>query len=196
MLVNPRSDFHDGVNRLRTNVSGIGASVKQRSIVDALRGNLNIVSTPNTGSQSNSSASLGFSFTGPTIGSTAGQDLLTASNIGTALGGMTLGGLQPGFGSGKGSTNWIDTPAGLYSSGDQNITVGGNTNLAASGLISSDGQVNLDTGTLTWSDFVGTQKYQGYQVDANIDLYSGKDANGKTQNNSSAEGKYQLDDVE
>ncbi|NTG09230.1 hypothetical protein G6L25_18860, partial [Agrobacterium rhizogenes] len=159
-------------------------------------GNLNIVSTPNTGSQSNSSASLGFSFTGPTIGSTAGQDLLTASNIGTALGGMTLGGLQPGFGSGKGSTNWIDTPAGLYSSGDQNITVGGNTNLAASGLISSDGQVNLDTGTLTWSDFVGTQKYQGYQVDANIDLYSGKDANGKTQNNSSAEGKYQLDDVE
>ncbi|WP_205125219.1 hypothetical protein, partial [Rhizobium rhizogenes] len=37
MLVNPRSDFHDDVNRLRTNVSGIGASVKQRSIVDALR---------------------------------------------------------------------------------------------------------------------------------------------------------------
>ncbi|WP_210268975.1 hypothetical protein, partial [Rhizobium rhizogenes] len=29
-LVNPRSDFHDDVNRLRTNVSGIGASVKQR----------------------------------------------------------------------------------------------------------------------------------------------------------------------
>ena len=159
-------------------------------------GNLNIVSTPNTGSQSNSSASLGFSFTGPTIGSTPGQDLLTSGNVGTALGGLTLGGVQPGFGSGKGSTNWIDTPAGLYSTGDQNITVGGNTNLAASGLISSDGQVNLDTGTLTWSDFVGTQKYQGYQVNADIDLYGGKDANGKTQNNSSAEGKYQLDDVE
>jgi filamentous hemagglutinin len=160
-------------------------------------GNLNIVSTPNTGSQSNSSASLGFSFTGPTIGrSDDGSPLLTAGNVGTALGGLTLGGMQPGFGSGKGSTNWIDTPAGLYSSGDQNITVGKNTNLTAAGLISSDGQINLDTGTLTWSDFVGTQKYQGYQVDANIDLYSGKDANGKTQNNSSAEGKYQLDDVE
>ncbi|NTJ65337.1 filamentous hemagglutinin N-terminal domain-containing protein [Agrobacterium rhizogenes] len=159
-------------------------------------GNLNIISTPNTGSQSNSSASLGFSFTGPTIGSAAGQSLLTAGNVGTALGGLTLGGVQPGFGSGKGSTNWIDTPAGLYSTGDQNITVGGNTNLAASGLISTDGAVNLDTGTLTWSDFVGTQKYQGYQVNADIDLYSGKDANGKTTNNSSAEGKYQLDDVE
>ncbi|MGM4986050.1 hemagglutinin repeat-containing protein [Rhizobium sp. 11_C7_N12_5] len=159
-------------------------------------GNLNIVSTPNTGSQSNSSSSLGFSFTGPTVGSTAGQDLLTAGNVGTALGGLTLGGVQPGFGSGKGSTNWIDTPAGLYSTGDQNITVGGNTNLAASGLISTDGQVNLDTGTLTWSDFVGTQKYQGYEVNANIDLYSGADANGKTRNNSSASGKYQLDDVE
>ncbi len=159
-------------------------------------GNLNIVSTPNTGSQSNSSTSLGFSFTGPTIGSAPGQNLLTAGNVGTALGGLTLGGVQPGFGSGKGSTNWIDTPAGLYSTGDQNITVGGNTNLAASGLISADGQVNLDTGTLTWSDFVGTQKYQGYQVNANIDLYSGADANGKTTSNSSASSKYQLDDVE
>jgi filamentous hemagglutinin len=159
-------------------------------------GNLNIVSTPNTGSQSNSSSSLGLSFTGPTLGSTAGQPLLTAGNIGTALGGLTLGGVQPGFGSGKGSTNWIDTPAGLYSTGDQNITVGGNTNLAASGLISTDGQVNLDTGTLTWSDFVGTQKYQGYEVNADIDLYSGTDANGKNKNNSSASGKYQLDDVE
>ncbi|MDK4741396.1 hemagglutinin repeat-containing protein [Rhizobium sp. CNPSo 3464] len=159
-------------------------------------GNLSIVSMPNTGTQSNSSTSLGFSFTGGTIGKTDGQDLLTASNVGTALGGLTLGGVQPGFGSGKGSTNWIDTPAGLYSTGDQNITVGKNTNLAAAGLISTDGQVNLDTGTLTWSDFVGSQKYQGYQVDANIDLYGGADANGKTQNNSSAEGKYQLDDVE
>ncbi|MBB3457260.1 hypothetical protein FHT86_005578 [Rhizobium sp. BK313] len=54
----------------------------------------------------------------------------------------------------------------------------------------------LATGTLTWSDFVGSQKYQGYQVDANIDLYGGKDANGQTTNNSSAEGKYLLDDVE
>ena len=159
-------------------------------------GNLNIVSTPNTGSQSNSSSSLGLSFTGPTIGSTAGQPLLTSDNVGTALGGLTLGGVQPGFGSGKGSTNWIDTPAGLYSVGDQNITVGGNTNLAASGLISTDGRVNLDTGTLTWSDFVGTQKYQGYEVNANIDLYSGTDANGQNKNNSSASGKYQLDDVE
>ncbi|MGV1761855.1 hemagglutinin repeat-containing protein [Rhizobium sp. A22-96] len=159
-------------------------------------GNLNIVSTPNTGSQSNSSASLGFSFTGPTIGNTAGQPLLTAGNIGTALGGLMLGGVQPGFGSGKGSTNWIDTPAGLYSTGDQTITVGGNTNLAASGLISTDGEVNLDTGTLTWSDFVGTQKYQGYEINADIDLYSGTDANGKNKNNSSASGKYQLDDVE
>ncbi|MFS8057171.1 hypothetical protein QD357_30890, partial [Rhizobium sp. BR 317] len=155
-----------------------------------------IISTPNTGSQSNSSTSLGFSFTGGTIGKTDGQDLLTASNVGTALGGLTLGGVQPGFGSGKGSTNWIDTPAGLYSTGDQNITVGKNTNLTAAGLISTDGQVNLDTGTLTWSDFVGSQKYQGYQVNADIDLYGGKDANGITQNNSSAEGKYQLDDVE
>ncbi|MBB3405804.1 hypothetical protein FHT84_006089, partial [Rhizobium sp. BK289] len=159
-------------------------------------GNLNIVSTPNTGSQSNSSSSLGFSFTGPTVGSTAGQDLLTSGNIGTALGGLTLGGVQPGFGSGKGSTNWIDTPAGLYSTGDQNIIVGKNTNLTAAGLISSKGEVSLDTGTLTWSDFVGSQKYQGYEVNANIDLYSGIDANGQTRNNSSASGKYQLDDVE
>ncbi|MDK4741395.1 hemagglutinin repeat-containing protein [Rhizobium sp. CNPSo 3464] len=159
-------------------------------------GNLSIISTPNTGTQSNSSSSLGFSFTGGTIGKTDGQDLLTASNVGTALGGLTLGGVQPAFGSGKGSTNWIDTPAGLYSTGDQNITVGKNTNLTAAGMISTDGQVNLDTGTLTWSDFVGSQKYQGYQVNADIDLYGGKDANGITQNNSSAEGKYQLDDVE
>lgn len=167
------------------------------TIIGTVGGDLSIVSTPGTGSQSNSSQSLGFSFTGPTVGkSDDGSPLLTTDNAKTALGGLTLGGVQPGFGKGSGSTSWIDQPSGLYSTGDQTITVGGNTNLAASGLISSDGQVNLDTGTLTWSDFVGTQKYQGYQVDANIDLYSGKDANGKTQNNSSAEGKYQLDDVE
>ncbi|TIX90846.1 hypothetical protein [Rhizobium sp. P44RR-XXIV] len=121
---------------------------------------------------------------------------MTSGDIGTALGGLTLGGVQPGFCSGKGSTNWTDTPAGLYSTGDQTITVGGNANLAASRLISTDGEVNLDTGTLTWSDFVGTQKYQGYEVNADIDLYSGTDANGKNKNNSSASGKYQLDDVE
>ncbi|KEA04228.1 hemagglutinin repeat-containing protein [Rhizobium rhizogenes] len=167
------------------------------TIIGTVGGDLSIVSTPGTGSQSNSSQSLGFSFTGPTVGkSDDGSPLLTTDNAKTALGGLTLGGVQPGFGKGSGSTSWIDQPSGLYSTGDQTITVGGNTNLAAAGLISSDGQVNLDTGTLTWSDFVGTQKYQGYQVDANIDLYSGKDANGKTQNNSSAEGKYQLDDVE
>ncbi|NTI88988.1 hypothetical protein G6L87_18090, partial [Agrobacterium rhizogenes] len=167
------------------------------TIIGTVGGDLSIVSTPGTGSQSNSSQSLGFSFTGPTVGkSDDGSPLLTTDNAKTALGGLTLGGVQPGFGKGSGSTSWIDQPSGLYSTGDQTITVGGNTNLAASGLISSDGQVNLDTGTLTWSDFVGSQKYQGYQVDANIDLYSGKDANGKTQNNSSAEGKYQLDDVE
>ncbi|QTG07578.1 filamentous hemagglutinin N-terminal domain-containing protein [Rhizobium rhizogenes] len=167
------------------------------TIIGTVGGDLSIVSTPGTGSQSNSSQSLGFSFTGPTVGkSDDGSPLLTTDNAKTALGGLTLGGVQPGFGKGSGSTSWIDQPSGLYSTGDQTITVGGNTNLAASGLISSDGQVNLDTGTLTWSDFVGSQKYQGYQVDANIDLYSGADANGKTQNNSSAEGKYQLDDVE
>lgn len=166
------------------------------TIIGNVGGDLSIVSTPGTGSQSNSSQSLGFSFTGPTVGKTDGQPLLTTDNANTALGGLTLGGVQPGFGKGSGSTSWIDQPSGLYSTGNQNITVGGNTNLAASGLISSDGQVNLDTGTLTWSDFVGTQKYQGYQVNANIDLYSGADANGKTLNNSSAEGKYQLDDVE
>lgn len=116
-------------------------------------GDFSIFSTPNTGSQSNSSSSLGFSFTGPTIAnSNDGTQSLTTANAGSALDGLTLGGVQPGFGSGKGSTNWIDTPAGLYSTGDQNITVGKNTNLTAAGLISSDGQLNLDTGTLTWSD--------------------------------------------
>lgn len=120
------------------------------AIIGNVGGDLSIVSTPGTGSQSNSSQSLGFSFTGPTVGkSDDGSPLLTTDNAKTALGGLTLGGMQLGFGSGKGSTNWIDTPAGLYSSGDQNITVGKNTNLTAAGLISSDGQINLDTGTLT-----------------------------------------------
>ncbi|QND50314.1 hypothetical protein HB780_22570 [Rhizobium lusitanum] len=166
------------------------------TIIGTVGGDLSIVSTPGTGSQSNSSSSLGFSFTGPTVGKTDGQPLLTTDNANAALGGLTLGSVQPGFGKGSGSTSWIDRPSGLYSTGDQTITVGGNTNLAASGLISTDGQVNLDTGTLTWSDFIGTQKYQGYEVNADIDLYSGTDANGKNKNNSSASGKYQLDDVE
>jgi filamentous hemagglutinin len=159
-------------------------------------GNLDIISTPGTGSQSNSSASLGFSFTGPTIGRSGSDPLLTADNADKALGGLSLGGIQPGFGSGSGSTNWIDTPAGLYSIGQQTITVGGNTNLAASGLISDTGQVDLTTGTFTWSDFSGSQEYRDIEVDANIDLYNGTDANGKNNNNSSAQGKYQLDNVQ
>ncbi|GAA3105030.1 hypothetical protein GCM10010520_57390 [Rhizobium viscosum] len=158
-------------------------------------GNLDIMSTPSTGASASSSTSLGFSFTGPTIGRSDGSPLLTGENAGKALGGITLGGIQPGFGSGKGSTNWIDTPSGLYSDGATNVYVGGNTNLAAAGIVSSSGQVDLNTGTLTYSDFEGSKEYKNVEVEANIDLYGGKDANGKSQNNSSAQGKYQLDDV-
>jgi hypothetical protein len=169
--------------------------VSRAAPVRTVGGNLDIVSTPSTGSSANSSQSLGFSFTGGTIGRSAdGSPLLTSDNAGTALGGLTLGGVQPGFGSGKGSTSWIDTPAGLYSDGATNVYVGGNTNLTAAGIISSTGQVDLDTGTLTWSDFAGSKEYKAYEVDANIDLFSGKDANDQSKNTSSAEGKYQLDD--
>jgi len=82
------------------------------------------------------------------------------------------------------------------------VTVEGNTHLGAGKIISENGDLTLDTGTLTHEDFSGSKKYEGFDVNANIDL-SGKDADGNKQQqpgqttlpSTTAEGKYQLDDT-
>jgi len=144
------------------------------SVIGNVGGDLDIISTPSTGGQSNSSASAGISFGSGGIGG------ITGANVGGS--------------TGKGSTNWIDQPSGLYSTGDQDITVGGNTNLAASGLISTEGTVDLTTGTLTWSDFDGSKEYKNIGADLGLDFSTGKDKDGHSTANETLSGTYQLDD--
>jgi filamentous hemagglutinin len=73
---------------------------------------------------------------------------------------------------------------------------GGKTHLGAGKIISESGDLVLDTGTLTFENFNGTQGYEGFDVTANIDL-SGKGAQRPDQTSqprNSVEGSYQLDD--
>ncbi|WP_079210986.1 hypothetical protein [Brucella pituitosa] len=82
------------------------------------------------------------------------------------------------------------------------MTVEGNTHLGAGKIISENGDLTLDAGTLTHEGFSGSKKHEGFDVNANIVL-SGMDADGNKQQqpgqttlpSTTAEGKYQLDDT-
>lgn len=156
-----------------------GAVVSGETVTADVGRDLNIISVPDTGSSSNSSASIGASFSGP-------------------LGGMpSLTGVSPGGGLGSGKTNWISEQSGLVSSGQMDVTVGGNTHLGAGKIISESGDLTLDTGTLTFENFQGSKQYEGFDVTLNIDLTGkGPQQPGETsQPRTTGEGSWQLDDT-
>ncbi|MFC7067713.1 hypothetical protein [Brucella rhizosphaerae] len=76
------------------------------------------------------------------------------------------------------------------------LTVEGNTHLGAGKIISESGDLTLDTGTLTHENFSGSKQYEGFDVQANIDLIGKQQQPEQTaQPNNTAEGTYQLDDT-
>jgi len=177
----------DGTNQVNSHVSGTGditlksgndtrlagAVVSGDTVTADVGGDLTILSVPDTGTNSNHSASAGFSLGG----------------------GQLLSGVQVGGGSGSGETNWITEQSGLVSNGAMHVTVGGNTHLGAGKIISATGDLILDTGTLTHDNFEGQKGYEGFSVDLGIDLSSGKDAAGNATTNHTLEGSYRLDDT-
>ncbi|NKC04963.1 hypothetical protein HED55_22695 [Ochrobactrum haematophilum] len=160
-----------------------GAVVEGETITANVGRDLNIISVPDTGESSNESSSFGVS------GSLSG-------------GTPKVTGVSPGFGTGSGETNWIGEQSGLVSKGEMDVYVERNTHLGAGKIISESGDLKLDTGTLTHEDFSGSKKYEGFDIQANIDL-TPKDADGNKQQQpdqtsqpkNSAEGTYQLDDT-
>lgn len=160
-----------------------GAVVEGETITANVGRDLNIISVPDTGESSNRSSSFGVS------GSLSG-------------GTPKVTGVSPGFGTGSGETNWIGDQSGLVSKGEMDVYVEGNTHLGAGKIVSESGDLKLDTGTLTHEDFSGSKKYEGFDIQANIDL-TPKDADGNKQQQpdqtsqpkNSAEGTYQLDDT-
>ncbi|KAB2793096.1 hemagglutinin [Brucella anthropi] len=160
-----------------------GAVVEGETITANVGRDLNIISVPDTGESSNKSSSFGVS------GSLSG-------------GTPKVTGVSPGFGTGSGETNWIGEQSGLVSKGEMDVYVEGNTHLGAGKIVSESGDLKLDTGTLTHEDFSGSKKYEGFDIQANIDL-TPKDADGNKQQQpdqtsqpkNSAEGTYQLDDT-
>ncbi|WP_262530871.1 hemagglutinin repeat-containing protein [Agrobacterium tumefaciens] len=177
----------DGTTQVNSHVSGTGditlksgndtrlagAVVSGDTVTANVGGDLTILSVPDTGTNSNHSASAGFSLGG----------------------GQLLSGVQVGGGSGSGETNWITEQSGLVSNGAMDVTVGGNTHLGAGKIISATGDLILDTGTLTHDNFEGQKGYEGFSVDLGIDLSSGKDAAGNATTNHTLEGSYQFDDT-
>ncbi len=175
----------DGTTQVNSHVSGTGditlksgndtrlagAVVSGDTVTANVGGDLTILSVPDTGTNSNHSASAGFSL------------------------GQLLSGVQVGGGSGSGETNWITEQSGLVSNGAMDVTVGGNTHLGAGKIISATGDLILDTGTLTHDNFEGQKGYEGFSVDLGIDLSSGKDAAGNATTNHTLEGSYRLDDT-
>ncbi|WP_080686152.1 hemagglutinin repeat-containing protein [Rhizobium leguminosarum] len=158
-----------------------GAVVSGDTITADIGGNLNIISTPDTGSSANSSASAGFSLSGA-----VGGNFLPLTT--------QLSGLQFGGGLGAGATNWISEQSGLLSTGKMDIEVGGNTDLQAGKIISESGNLSLSTDTLTYSDFLGQKGYEGFSAQIGIDI-PGKQLPGAPPANNTLEGNYQLDDT-
>ncbi len=144
-----------------------GAVVTGETITADVGRDLNIISQKDTGESSNKSASLG----------------------------VSTSGVSPGFGTGSGETNWIDEQSGLVSKGKMDVTVEGNTHLGAGKIISENGDLTLDTGTLTHEDFSGSKQYEGFDVQANIGLTGTQQPDQTSQPNVSGEGTYQLDDT-
>lgn len=160
-----------------------GAVVEGETITANVGRDLNIISVPDTGESSNKSSSFGVS--------------------GSLSGGVPkVTGVSPGYGTGSGETNWINEQSGLVSKGEMDVYVEGNTHLGAGKIVSESGDLTLDTGTLTHEDFSGSKKYDGFDIQANIDL-TPKDADGNKQQQpdqtsqprTTAEGTYQLDDT-
>lgn len=154
-----------------------GAVVEGETITANVGRDLNIISVPDTGESSNKSSSFGVS--------------------GSLSGGVPkVTGVSPGFGTGSGETNWISEQSGLVSKGEMDVYVEGNTHLGAGKIISESGDLTLDTGTLTHEDFSGSKKYEGFDIQANIDLTGKEQQPDQTsQPKNSAEGTYQLDDT-
>lgn len=75
------------------------------------------------------------------------------------------------------------------------VTVEGNTHLGAGKIVSENGDLTLDTGTLTHEDFSGSKQYEGFDVQANIGLTEKQQPDQTSQPKNSAEGTYQLDDT-
>ncbi|PWU70830.1 hypothetical protein DK867_22640 [Ochrobactrum sp. POC9] len=127
------------------------AVVESETITANVGRDLNIISVPDTGESSNKSSSFGVS------GSLSG-------------GTPKVTGVSPGLGTGSGETNWISEQSGLVSKGEMEVRVEGNTHLGAGRIISESGDLKLDTGRLTHEDFSGSKKYEGFDIQANIDL--------------------------
>ena len=154
-----------------------GAVVEGETITANVGRDLNIISVPDTGESSNKSSSFGVS------GSLSG-------------GTPKVTGVSPGFGTGSGETNWIGEQSGLVSKGEMDVRVEGNTHLGAGKIVSESGDLKLGTGTLTHEDFSGSKKYEGFDIQANIDLTGKEQQPDQTsQPKNSAEGTYQLDDT-
>ncbi|WP_407865921.1 hemagglutinin repeat-containing protein [Phyllobacterium phragmitis] len=171
-----------------------GAVVSGETVTADVGRDLNIISVPDTGEAKNSSVSAGFSLSGP------GQKVGSLGDLGGAIGSAlgttpSISGVQPGFGTGSGETNWISEQSGLISSGKMEVTVGGNTHLGAGKIVSESGDLTLDTGTLTHENFSGSKQYEGFDVQANIDTTGGKGTLENALGNTTAEGSYKRDDT-
>lgn len=139
---------------------------------------LNIISVPDTGESSNKSSSIGVS-----------------GSVGA--GGAAITGVSPGYGTGSSKTNWIEEQSGLVAKDKVDVMVGGNTHLGAGKIISESGDLKLDTGTLTHEDFSGTKKYEGFDIQANINLTGKQQQPDQTsQPKHTAEGSYKKDDTQ
>lgn len=74
------------------------------------------------------------------------------------------------YGTGSGETNWISEQSGLVSKGEMDVRVESNTHLGAGKIVSESGDLTLDTGMVILEDFSGSEKYEGFDIQANVNL--------------------------
>ncbi|MBM7331906.1 MULTISPECIES: hypothetical protein [Brucella/Ochrobactrum group] len=64
--------------------------------------------------------------------------------------------------------DWISELSGLVSKGEMDVRVEGNTHLGAGKIVSESGDLTLATGTITLENFSGSEKYEGFDIQANV----------------------------
>jgi hypothetical protein len=60
------------------------------------------------------------------------------------------GSLSVNGGAGSGSSAWVNEQSGIFAENGIDVSVGGNTALVGGAIVSENGEITLDTGTLTF----------------------------------------------
>ncbi len=143
-----------------------GGRVSGDTITVDVGGDFDLHSLQDTGERANSSFGFGLGFGGQGLGNGNGPAPNLADSVAAFNLGNGVSSVSPSFGIGSGSTAWVTEQSGLFSTGDVSVYVSGNTDLLSSVIGSTEGNVTIDTATLTFADLTDHDTYTDFSINA------------------------------